>query len=171
MTREVRGPTSPAVGIFWGVAEVGRPFFLLADLVPLREAELYGDFLSHGGHYEYWEKLAALSVGELRRRGHPTAPVWSEYEEWPRGRVVYHVRTGRFVVYADWHLRAPTALNLIVDRFGLPESGFDVWSDEHYVSKRRPGVRSNQVADRRRGAAADPGPLRRRSREPLAQKP
>src|SRR4051812_37009936 len=95
----------PCVGIFWSVFEASQPLMLLADLVPLGEAEPYGDFLTHGGHHEHWAALARLGADGLRRRGLPTAPIWSEYEEWPRGRVVHHVPTGRFTIYADRQLR------------------------------------------------------------------
>lgn len=131
------GSEGPLVGIFWGIGE-GRAA-LLADAVPLGRAEPYGDFLTHGGHHEHWERLAALGAAELRRRGLPTAPVWSEYEEWPRGRVVHHVPSRRFVVYADRALRHPSWLGAILGRFGLPPDGFDLRGDPHYVSVRRIG--------------------------------
>jgi hypothetical protein len=131
-------PTStPSVGIFWLVLDTSRSPFLLVDLCPVGLGEPYGDFLTHGGHYDYWSKLAALGAGELRRRDLPTAPTWSEYEEWPRGRVVHHVPTRRFVLYADRQLKNTEALNLIASQFGLPNGRFDVRSDAHYVSARK----------------------------------
>lgn len=126
-----------AVGIFWGIAEGGQLPTLLVNLTPLSAAEPYGDFLTHGGHHDYWQKLSTIGASELRRRGLPTAPVWSEYEEWPRGRVVYHVPTGRFIVYADRQLRQASWPDLVARWFSLPEGGFDLRSDLHYVSFRR----------------------------------
>ena len=132
------GSAAPAVGIFWGIAEGDEPPVLLADLAPLEQGEPYGEFLTHGGHHEHWESLAAAGAGELRRRGLPTAPAWSEYEEWPRGRVVHHVPTGRSIIYADRQLRrAPPFLALVVQRFGLSEGCYEVRGDPHYVSTRR----------------------------------
>jgi hypothetical protein len=128
---------TPSVGIFWGLAEAGRPPLLLVDLRPLDEAEPYGDFLTHGGHHEYWMALARLGAGELRRRGSPTAPTWSEYEEWPRGRVVYHVPARRFTVWADRQLWQAPWPALIARRFGLPAGDYDLRGDPHYVSPRR----------------------------------
>ena len=129
---------APAVGIFWGIAEGGQPPVLLADLVPLERGEPYGEFLTHSGHYEHWESLAAAGAGDLRRRGLPTAPAWSEYEEWPRGRVVHHVPTGHCIVYADRQLRrAPPFLAPVVQRFGLSEGRYGVRGDPHHVSTRR----------------------------------
>jgi hypothetical protein len=137
MTLGVADAAAPAVGIFWVIAESGGPTMLLVDLAPLDEAEPYGDFLTHGGHYDHWLSLARLGAGALRRRGLPTAPTWSEYEEWPRGRVVYHVVARRFTVYVDRQLRKASWPTLIARRFGLPEDGFDLAGDPHYVSVRQ----------------------------------
>lgn len=125
-----------AVGIFWVLSQPGGPLSVLADLVPFAQGELYGEFLTYGGHYTYWEVMAQLGSGELRRRGLATAPVWSEYEEWPRGRVVYHQPTKRFVVYADRKLWGQPILDLVLVRFGLQRGDFDLRSDPHYVSTR-----------------------------------
>ncbi|KAA2211359.1 hypothetical protein [Teichococcus oryzae] len=137
MTLGAAEAATPAVGIFWGVGGGGRPATLLADLVPLDQAEPYGDFLTHGGHYDHWLSLERLGAGVLRQRGLPTAPTWSEYEEWPRGRVVYLVPGQRFTVYADRQLQQAPWLALIAGRFGLSEGSFDLRGDPHYVSLRR----------------------------------
>jgi hypothetical protein len=128
---------TPSIGVFWLVQGNAQLPVLLADLCPVGSGEPYDDFLTYGGHYDHWDKLAALGAGELGRRGLPTAPVWSEYEEWPRGRVVYHVPTERFILYADRQLQQPETLNLIIHRFGLPQDRYEVRSDRHYVSTRK----------------------------------
>ena len=77
----------PAVGIFWRVAGA-----LVVDRTPLSRAEPYGDCLTHGpGHYERWEAWQQLGPRGLREQGHPGAILVTEYDEWPRGRVVYEV--------------------------------------------------------------------------------
>lgn len=125
----------PQVGIFWILA-VGGQHALLSDRVALANAEPYGDFLTHGGHYDHWTQLAKLGGAELRRRGLPATPTWSEYEEWPRGRVIFHMPSQRFVLYADRKVQHPSAIALIVAAFGMPDGAFDVRSDHHYVSVR-----------------------------------
>lgn len=135
MTAVQEAAPSPSIGIYWVVAD-GRQRVVLADTVPPAGGESYGDFLTHGAHYEYWRALAALNAGDLRRRGLPLAPLWSEYEEWPRGRVVFHIPSGRFVLYADRKLLAADRIELIRRRFGLVESSFDVRTDAHYRSVR-----------------------------------
>lgn len=127
----------PLVGIFWSINVAGRETALLLHAVPLGDAEEYGDFLNYGGHYEYWDRLAQLGAGELRRRGLPTAPAWSEYEEWPRGRVVFHRPTQRFILYADRKLQKATVVNDIAKAFHLANGAFEVRSDRHYVSSRK----------------------------------
>lgn len=125
-----------AVGIFWVLTERNEQPTVLADLVPITQGEPYGEFLTYGGHYAYWERLASLSVSELHRRGLPAAPAWSEYEEWPRGRVVYHQPTQRFILYADRKLWRRPLLNLLLARFDLQNAAFDLRGDPHYVSLR-----------------------------------
>lgn len=123
-----------SVGIFWMIGE--QRVTLLSRLCACGDAEPYGEFMTHGGHFEYWETLRALGGVELRRRGLPLAPLWSEYEEWPRGRVVLHVPTQSFVVYLDDKLRKPGLLADIVSCFGLPDGRFNLSRDAHYVSVR-----------------------------------
>jgi hypothetical protein len=81
-------PVAPHVGIFWRIQTSGMAAVLLVDSVPIEQAEAYGDFLDHGGHYEFWTAMARVSAQELRKRNLPDVAKWSEYEEWPRGRVV-----------------------------------------------------------------------------------
>jgi hypothetical protein len=82
-----RHDQEPSVGIFWIVG--GK---LLIDSSALSEAEAYGDFKTHSDdHIVVWEKL--------QRKG--VAPAAMEYEEAPRGRVVYNTKTRQFTMLAD----------------------------------------------------------------------
>jgi hypothetical protein len=135
--RETAQNLTPFIGIFWLIMERNGSPVLLADRCSVAAGEPYGDFLTYGGHYDHWSDLAALGAAGLRRRGLPTAPAWSEYEEWPRGRVVHHVPTGRFVVYADRQLQKPITIGMIVRHFKISADGFDVRSDRHYASTRK----------------------------------
>jgi hypothetical protein len=77
------------VGPFWVVEEGGKSV-IVALTVPLERAETYGDMLTmETGHLQHWSRLARRGAAALRTAGEPTAPVWSEYEEWPRGRVIF----------------------------------------------------------------------------------
>jgi hypothetical protein len=80
------GAVEPEVGIFF---LVGSKLFV--ERTSLLEAGTYADCKIHeGDHVQYWEKL--LRAGAVPE---------SEYDEHPRGRVVFNVKTGQFVVYTD----------------------------------------------------------------------
>ena len=109
----------PLLGIFWLVSNR-----LIIDASPLSEAEPYGDCLTHRkGHIDYWT--------EQQRLG--TVPKDIEYEEPPRGRVVFNTKTQRFKLYAD---RCIIGKKAVVERIKkamhLPSSGTDVRTDGHY---------------------------------------
>ena len=111
------------VGPFWVVEEGGKST-VIALAVPLERAEAYGDMLTvDTGHLEHWSRLARRGARALRGDGIPTAPVWSEYEEWPRGRVLYDFVARRFIIRADSQLHRPEFVRLIADHFGIEANG------------------------------------------------
>jgi hypothetical protein len=78
---------TPQVGIFWFVQPTEGEARLLAAGCPLDQAEPYGDCLTYGpGHYETWDHW---------RRDRTINPALRalvrsyEYEDWPRGRIVF----------------------------------------------------------------------------------
>lgn len=110
----------PAVGIFW-IDDSGTMF---AEGVSLNNAEDYGNFKIFGGnHYELWSKAVRAN------------PKWHdrEYEEVPRGRVVYKrdIKKPEFIVYMP--KRIAKFKGKVIGRFNLPPRyvSFDT-SDEHY---------------------------------------
>lgn len=129
--------TSGQVGVFWLVCgadgQVGMPW----RAASLEVAEPYGDCLTFGeGHYETWLgwqagvlRLPAATPALLR------AIAEAEYEEWPRGRVVYERTPDRFVIYADRQAFAHRAR--IEAGFGLPSGRTAMRTDLHYQSSRR----------------------------------
>jgi len=123
----------PRVGIFWSIPEVGNGQTLVADMTSLAEAEPYGDFLTHPhGHYEVWEIWRHLGPEGLRKRGLPAEIAWHEYEHFPRGRIVFHVPTSTFFVYADSILHNVKTVAEIEALFNLEGTRSIVKSDEHY---------------------------------------
>ncbi len=124
------------VGLFWIIDEGGQTR-VLALMVPLSEAIAYGDMLTiETGHFDYWTELAARGARVLRAEGLPTAPVWSDYDEWPRGRVLYDRCAFRFVIRADSKLHRPPFLQLIARRFQNEECNILLCGDDHYESVR-----------------------------------
>ena len=125
-----------SVGIFWAVQSTGSKPFLLDHRCSLREAELYGRMLTCAhGHYDVWEEW---------REGMPPCPeriaqvvAISEYEEWPRGRIVYNPTEEQFTLYADSQILArPELVEELHEKFGLPPNRTLRKTDEHYRSKR-----------------------------------
>jgi hypothetical protein len=77
----------PHVGIFWLIN--GK---LVIDSTNLKEAEPYGDRITHPrSHIDVWKQFQR--IGKV--------PPESEYEEYPRGRVMHHPASGEFTVLAD----------------------------------------------------------------------
>lgn len=109
----------PRVSIFWLFRQK-----LIIDATRLFAAEKYGDCLTHpGSHIKYWTSL--------QRRG--VVPKEIEYEEQPRGRVVYHTPTNRFTLYADQCvLDRPEFIQWILTQMHLPAGITDLSKDLHY---------------------------------------
>ena len=106
---------------------------LVTDSVPITEAEPYGDCLTHPrGHYEMWDRWRRAGPAWLRANGLPTAICQTEYEEHPRGRIVYERLAELFVIYADRRLQIDQTMSLIVAAFRLENERFIVRSDDHY---------------------------------------
>jgi hypothetical protein len=103
------------------------------DRSTLDEAEPYGDCITHSaGHYERWEEWQKLGAARLVAMGYPEIIDSTEYENWPRGRIVYEVSAQRFVVYADRRLWKPHIIDALKQAFGLIEVKVLVKSDTHY---------------------------------------
>jgi hypothetical protein len=109
----------PSVGIFWVIS--GK---LVIDSTPLSQAEPYGVHLTHPcSHLEVWTLF--------RQKG--TVPSNSEYEEAPRGRVIYNAKTGRFSFLADkCILRDKDVVSGIMSELHLPSESTDNGTDAHY---------------------------------------
>jgi len=110
----------PDVGIFW-IDFAGRMF---AEGVSIRDAEVYDEFKIFGGnHYDLWDKAVRAN------------PAWKghEYEEIPRGRVVWHniPKGPEFVVYLPKEILKYRGK--VISQFNLPTGHvrFDT-TDEHY---------------------------------------
>jgi len=136
------------LGLFWVVEDHGKAV-LIAHAVSMEQAVPYGDMLTvDAGHFEFWSGLARRGPHLLRVAGTPTTPVWSEYEEWPRGRVLYDCAARRFIIRADPQLHRPAFVRLIADRFRFVTADASVLPDDHYRSIRRVPLPAPQHDDR-----------------------
>jgi hypothetical protein len=63
-----------------------------------------------------------------------------EYEDWPRGRIVFDRARDLFTLYADRKLLAPALIARIAAQFHLPTVRTEIQSDLHYQSKETPNA-------------------------------
>ena len=114
-------PCEPCVGIFWREGGV-----LITDRSTLAEAVAWPATMSGGS---FGAGLVRRGLAEL---GLPATIASTEYDEWPRGRIVHEEPAGRFVVYADRRLQAPEIITVVKNAFGLDGAEAVVKSDLHY---------------------------------------
>jgi hypothetical protein len=114
----------PRVGIFWMLADGS----LLVDSSPLSAAESYADCLTHSrSHIDVW--------AELQSSGR--APTDVEYEEYPRGRVIFETRQDRWVIMADrCILRRKDLIRKISASMNLGGMRIETSPDLHYRCSR-----------------------------------
>ncbi|WP_271594350.1 hypothetical protein [Bradyrhizobium sp. CCBAU 65884] len=124
-----------SVGIFWGIPKPDHSWTILIDSTSLSEAEAYGDFLTHPrGHYEVWSQWQQRRAAPLAGQSILQAITYHEYEDFPRGRIVHEIKTGRFIIYADRRLQQAPVMASIAEKFGLTPGTYSVRSDAHYRS-------------------------------------
>jgi hypothetical protein len=129
---------TPQVAIFWLVQATEGEARLLTAGCPLDQAEPYGDCLTYGpGHYETWARWRRDKTVDPALRGIARA---YEYEDWPRGRIVFDRSRDLFIIYADRKLLTPATIARIETQFHLPADRTEVQSDFHYQSKETPNV-------------------------------
>jgi hypothetical protein len=63
-----------------------------------------------------------------------------EYEDWPRGRIVFDQSRDLFIVYADRKLLTPATIARIKAQFHLPTERTEIQNDGHYQSTETPNA-------------------------------
>jgi hypothetical protein len=91
----------------------------------LGKAEVYGELKTTSfSHLEFWEN-------ELKKN-----MPW-DYDYFPRGRVVYGLKSRKYTLYIDRCLNDPEIIRSIAAEFGLSgKNGVGVRFDEHYQCHR-----------------------------------
>jgi hypothetical protein len=131
----------PSVGIFWTVEIGPGEAQLLTAGCLLEAAESYGDCLTFpDGHYEVWERWRNTNESDAGLRAVVRA---FEYEDWPRGRIVFDRVKRRFVLYADRKLMQRETIAEIQKQFSLSAEHTTVEPDFHYQSNETPGPLSS----------------------------
>jgi hypothetical protein len=135
---------TPHLGIFWLVQTSNGEAKLLAAGCPLDEAEAYGDCLTYSpGHYKTWAQWRRDRTLDPALRALVRA---YEYEDWPRGRIVFDRSRDLFILYADRKLLTPEMIARIASQFHLPAERTEVQSDFHYQSTEIPNGTSTRSA-------------------------
>lgn len=108
--------------------QVGIIFYfdnkLWIESTPLEKAGNYGECKIHdGNHIDYWDRLIRESL----------VPQDDEYQNIPRGRVVYNTSTQRYRLMLDrCILRRKNLVAMIKRQMGLPPKETDTSTDLHY---------------------------------------
>ncbi|TIP23203.1 MAG: hypothetical protein E5X67_34395 [Mesorhizobium sp.] len=122
------------VGFFWIVPDRLGQDAIFGDCIELATAEVYGEALTHpGGHYDFWNDMKARGPAWLRARNLSGGLLATEYEDWPRGRLVFYAAQNGFTLYSDRRILTPLRLALVRSMFQVSEHRVDLKSDSHYV--------------------------------------
>ena len=110
---------SPKVAIFWLVKGA-----LIFDATLIDDAERYGDCKNHPrGHIDRWKQMQMAGL----------VPRDVEYEQFPRGRIVFNMKTETFLLLADrCILKKCSLVKKIIRQFGLPAGKTKCATDPHY---------------------------------------
>lgn len=125
VTSRKQSSNCPLVGIYFYVDNE-----VIIDSVPVKSGEQNGDIaIEHGEHYSFWETLVPSTLPERQLKAR-------SYDAYPRGRVVYFLKTDKFRLYHDKCIRQNAEIDMIVGKFGLRNTEFDLAHDEHYQCSR-----------------------------------
>jgi hypothetical protein len=125
--RGAAGFSGASVGPYWFVKDPYGKIVLMAHRCALRDAEEYGDALTcRHGHYDLWEGWRTAGEPEICRQ--------YEYEDWPRGRVVFDRVRDQFTVYGDPQVFQYGLEPQVLTYFGIPPDRVRFMGDEHYRS-------------------------------------
>jgi hypothetical protein len=118
--RKKSGPcNAPQVGIFFFFANR-----LWIESTPMEMAGNYGACKVHdGNHVDYWERLISERL----------VPGDEEYQNIPRGRIIFDASSGRYLLLLDrCILRQKNVVAMIKRQMGLPLRKTDTDTDSHY---------------------------------------
>jgi len=109
----------PEVGIFWYFQ--GQ---IIQSSLPYTEGVDIGDGYINGpaDHYLYWEQAKKWN----------SAIRDYEYDEVPRGRVIYNSNQRKFIVRISRALNSSNILSMILREFSLRSANTKVVLDDHY---------------------------------------
>ncbi|MCK4086624.1 hypothetical protein HCY58_06020 [Acinetobacter radioresistens] len=108
-----------SIGIFWFY---DNKVIGIAHDFSLKEADSIGLIDSKYTHVDYWEILRR-QLPELKDR---------EYEQLPRGRVIFDTNKNKAIIYIDETLLKRRKVNEILNFFDLDFTSVVLRTDSHY---------------------------------------
>lgn len=108
-----------SIGIFWFY---DNKVIGIAHDFSLKEADSIGLIDSKYTHVDYWEMLRR-QLPELKDR---------EYEQLPRGRVIFDTNKNKAIIYIDETLLKRRKVNEILNFFDLDFTSVVLRTDSHY---------------------------------------
>lgn len=108
----------PKVGLFWYHTTRKELFGIVSQLIlDFIRANASGWVTCSETYEEVWWR----ELNRQARRGDIEGPFIGNYEDYPRGRVYYHMEEDRFVVMVGrWLEEHPEAKDIILEEFDLP---------------------------------------------------
>ncbi len=125
-----RNSVDSCVGFFWFLPS-SKPHGMrqiLPVIITLSDAERYGECLTHpSGHADFWR--------ELGKSGRNAIASTTEYDDHPRGRVVFDTKSNKSVIYIDDRLKANVYIKKILTEYMINCNSYIIRLDEHYRMK------------------------------------
>jgi len=108
-----------SIGVFW-IFE-NKVFIETQKLKDIKSINEFKD--SNLSHYQVWDKV---------KNQHPKLYLY-EYEDIPRGRVVYDIEENQFIIYCNENILKDTiSKKLVLEKFQISDENVIFKKDEHY---------------------------------------
>jgi len=130
MANNLYNQDSPRIGIFWYDVRNDDLFGVVSSQVS--EAKISDGLASiYTLHKDYWKKQ--YNKLKFRNNGIEVYPFIGGYQDTPRGRIFYDVKSNLFVIkVGSWINKYLNAKILIIDEFNLNEQQYQFEIDQHW---------------------------------------
>lgn len=111
------------------MGRVGAFFFIgnhiISNDIDREQGDKYGDYINYSSHWDLWRAFVKLY------------PEYEslDYDYFPRGRVVYSMKEGIYILYVDSKLNGGKYIDKIKSQYQLEPGKYKQEFDEHYQSQ------------------------------------
>lgn len=110
------------------MSRVGAFFFIgdhiISNDIETEQGDTYGDYINYSSHWDLWRTFVEQ---------YPEYECL-DYDYFPRGRVVYNVKRGKYILYADPKINDRKYIDKIEKQFCIKPGSYEIGFDEHYQS-------------------------------------